>query len=401
MQIKNNKKVVILVILNPKGWEPIKRYLGTTALFILLLLTFTPCLAETSYSEIPEDIDANKYQELIRKYYYRETASNLFTSMAEHAKAISLRSQILDYTSSHQLDENDVNSEIYWQEYISKSYKSPNEFKTRIANAYFTEDFVKSKFKQNLSLNNYFSKTVIPKINDDLAFRKKVLNTAREKKIGFTKHEIKERYYQAIENFGGDAAFETFLRNNNFTVKEFLFFIESDLLKDKLTQMAITKRIASDPELTKIAGMQNKDEYFYQEKISLPEYYFRMAYISKDKEYAASKMKEAYGIFKNQKQISSSIYIDSDIEIYDLAEPYIEGSKLYSERVQKTLASQINSNLMILENISPILSNESGYYVLDLYKVQRPETNISYQKFLNKRKDLIEKEIKSNYSEIF
>lgn len=182
--------------------------------------------------EATSTIDKAKYIALIRQYYDKELAYDLFSSNAEHAGAIPLRVKILEYVAEKGMANKESEVETLWTHYLNTHYNDKQKFNQKVTNAYFTEDFIHLKFKQNLEIDRYFNLVMIPRIEKDLQEREKTLKVTQEKSLIINEKQLKEKYYQAVENLGGEVEFGAFLRNNNLTLAEFMFLIKSDLLNN-------------------------------------------------------------------------------------------------------------------------------------------------------------------------
>jgi hypothetical protein len=346
-------------------------------------------------------IEINKYIEAYRRFFETKTSANLFNTQAEDANAKKTRYEILNYINEKQLTANEESLEKEWENFIQSNYKNPIEFDKRLNNLYLSLDYVKKKFIENQDLTIYFNTIIIPRIKEDIELRKKIYIFSIENDITINPHELARAELQFKENFGGEEKFKEFMRRNSFTDSDMSFLLQTDILRKKIAKYVLEEELSKNAELAQ-SLKQSIDNHFYNfSQKNQPNYYFKQIFINKDLDSSLDKIRFAREHFNEMEALKEV----NGLEIIEMSHPVSKDCKIYHPLIQEAVLSLNKDPLFVSKEISPIISTEHGYHLIQISSIEIPE-KLSYKeayeeielKMFNEKYDEVSKMISSYFS---
>ena len=333
-------------------------------ILLVFLLVYHPAFALISDLQ---QVEPSKFIELYRKFFEKEIVADLSATRAELNAVLDKRNLILDYMNNNNLKVSDDELLIAWQAYIKKNFKTIDEFGAYLENSFIKEFELKERFKQNLYFSKYFNEIITPRIKTDFDLRKKVIELAELQKIDINENDFKEAFYQMAENWGGYDNFNAFLSKNDISLIEISFYIKAELLKNKI----LDKYLENNPELLNSIESSALNENSISNQKNKPLYFFKHAYISKDKTKSFEKIDEYHKLIQNSelKKLENSEVIVDDVKFY--VDP---NSDLIAPEIKKTIIELSNDGLFVSKKISPIVSRENSYHIFQLTQIEIPKS---------------------------
>jgi hypothetical protein len=331
-----------------------------------------------------EQVQTSKFIEIYRKFFEKEMVADLSATRAELNAVLEKRNMILDYMNDNNLKISEEDLSRAWQVYIKKNFKSIDEFGAYLEKSFIKEFDLKERFKQNLYFSKYFDEIISPRINKDFELRKKIFEIAETNQIDIPDKDFQEALYQMAENWGGMDSLNNYLTKNNISIMDISFYIKSDLLKNKILDNFVEKKLASDTELASSLESSSLNEYSILNQRHKPLYFFRHAYISKDAQKADEKIDDYYKKIQKNDNPKLEKLEDSEIKI-EAMNIYIDpNSDLVSELIKDTIIKLSDDGLFVSKKISPVISSKSYYHIFQLSKIIVPE-NENLQEIKNNK----------------
>ncbi len=333
-------------------------------ILLVFLLVYQPAFALISDLQ---QVEPSKFIELYRKFFEKEIVADLSATRAELNAVLDKRNLILDYMNNNNLKVSDDELLIAWQAYIKKNFKTIDEFGAYLENSFIKEFELKERFKQNLYFSKYFNEIITPRIKTDFDLRKKVIELAELQKIDINENDFKEAFYQMAENWGGYDNFNAFLSKNDISLMEISFYIKAELLKNKILDIYLK----NNPELLNSIESSALNENSISNQKNKPLYFFKHAYISKDKTKSFEKINEYHKLIQNSelKKLENSEVIVEDVKFY--VDP---NSDLIAPEIKKNIIELSNDGLFVSKKISPIVSRENSYHIFQLTQIEIPKS---------------------------
>jgi hypothetical protein len=346
-------------------------------------------------------IEINKYIEAYRRFFETKTSANLFNTQAEDANAKKTRYEILNYINEKQLNANEESIEKEWENFIQSNYKNPMELDKKLNNLYLSLDYVKKKFIENQDLTNFFNTVIIPRIKEDIELRKKIYVFSIENDVTINPHELARAELQFKENFGGEEKFKDFMRRNSFTNLDMSFLLQTDILRKRIAKYVLEEELSKNAELAQ-SLKQSIDNHFYNfSQKNQPNYYFKQIFINKDLDSSLDKIRFAREHFNDIEALKEV----NGLEIIEMSHPVSKDCKIYHPLIQEAVLSLNKDPLFVSKEISPIISTEHGYHLIQISSIEIPE-KLSYEtayeeielKMFNEKYDEVSKMISSYFS---
>ncbi len=359
---------------------------------LTVILTYLVFTANHAQAEIL--IDTQKLINIYKKHFDQAIAADLYASPAENQAARKLRARILDSRSNKEPKLSQELIDKSWKEYIAKEFKTEEEFKLKLKNSYMNEDFVKQKFIQNQYFNDYFQTVTSKRIADDVNNRYKILELAKKQNIEITPTEIEEARMQMIENWGGEAQYESFMKLNNLSPDEIAFFIKSDLAKEAIINKILTSDLEKNSAFASSMNSAIYNHFHNFNETQSPNYYFTQIFIPKEAPDAKLKIEAMQQESIQKKKLSTNT--DPSILIMDMKAPVNISSDLYLAPIKQAVLKLGNNGLLVSNAVSPVISTDYGYHFFQLTDIEIPES-LTY----DSAKTIIYKKIKTQKARDF
>lgn len=340
--------------------------------FILVYLLF---MATAVNAELVSD--NAKYINLYKKHFNQRIAADLYASPAENQSARALRQQILDYLNKIDYKVTPEVSEKNWKEYIQREFPTEEAFKLKLKNSYLEEKLVKNKFIQNQYFDYYFQTVIQKRIEADIANRYKVLEFAKTKNIQVTDVQLEEKLLQMIQNWGGDAHFESFMKASNLSSEDIVFFIRTDLTREAIMNQIISSDLEKSSEFSSYVNSAIYNQFQNFNLTQSPDYYFTQVSIQKEIPDAKVKIEKAHKLYSNAKNIISNSNEDADLTVTKMLAPVNVYSDLYLAPIKENVLKLTNDGLLVNKALSPVFETASAYSFVQINDVYVPE-NLTY-----------------------
>lgn len=197
-----------------------------------------------------------------RIFYEREVGVGFFKKDYE-TKDQKLRTQILDYMKENNLEVNDSEIEINWQNFIKLNFPNPIDLQNFIENNYYDINQAKIKFIEDLDLKKFFDQIIIKKLDKDFKLRDKLSsNVITAKMTELDRLEAEKQFLAIIKVNSLDE-----LKQNYHLDKEDLdYLINSNFLLEKksysLYNLDLQKRIFNLTNNSKMSKTEAKNLIF-------------------------------------------------------------------------------------------------------------------------------------------
>lgn len=339
-------------------------------------------------------IDSQKLINIYKKHFDQAIAADLYASPAENQAAKKLRTKILDY-QSNQIPK--LSQEILdkrWKEYIASEFGTEDTFKLKLKNSYMSEEFAKQKFTQNQYFNDYFQTITSKRIAADINNRYKILELAKKQGIEITPTQIEETRLQMIENWGGEAHYESFMKTSSLSPEEIAFFIKSDLAKEAIINKILTSDLEKNSTFASSMNSAIYNHFHNFNETQSPDYYFTQVFIPKEVPDAKLKIENMHKESTLKKKIVAPT--DPNIVIIDMKAPVNSNSDLYLTPIKQSILQLSNNGLLVNNSLSPIIETNYGYHFFQLRDIEVPES-LTY----NSAKTIIYQKIKTQKARDF
>jgi hypothetical protein len=195
-------------------------------------------------------------------FYEKEVGVGFFKKEYE-TKDQKLRDQILDYMKENNLEVNDSEIEINWQNFIKHNFTSPIEMQNFIENNYYNIDQAKIKFIEDIDLKKYFDQVITKKLEKDFRLRDKLSTNIITIKMTETERLEAEKQFLAIVKVNN---LDELKQNCHLDKSDLDYLITSNFLLEKksysLYNLDLQKRIFNLTNNSKMSKTEAKNLIF-------------------------------------------------------------------------------------------------------------------------------------------
>jgi hypothetical protein len=197
-----------------------------------------------------------------RIFYEKEVGVGFFKKEYE-TKDQKLRDQILTYMKENNLEVNDSEIEINWQNFIKLNFTSPIELQNFIENNYYNTDQAKIKFIEDIDLKRYFDQVITKKLEKDFKLRDKLSTNVITAKMTEIERLEAEKQFLAIVKVN---SLDELKQNYHLDKSDLDYLITSNFLLEKksysLYNLDLQKRIFNLTNNSKMSKTEAKNLIF-------------------------------------------------------------------------------------------------------------------------------------------
>lgn len=195
-------------------------------------------------------------------FYEKEVGVGFFKKEYE-TKDQKLRDQILTYMKENNLEVNDSEIEINWQNFIKLNFTSPIELQNFIENNYYNTDQAKIKFIEDIDLKRYFDQVITKKLEKDFKLRDKLSTNVITAKMTEIERLEAEKQFLAIVKVN---SLDELKQNYHLDKSDLDYLITSNFLLEKksysLYNLDLQKRIFNLTNNSKMSKTEAKNLIF-------------------------------------------------------------------------------------------------------------------------------------------
>jgi len=341
-------------------------------------------------AELP--IDEDKIVFDYKKRFSDIISSSIFATPAELRSNLALRAEILDYVNSTVIaseakqspdtslrgaaeprrsnPSGNEHNDAAWNYYISSKFGNRANFDAKLKEGYLNEADVKARFEDNLVLLKYFKNSVEPRIREDLRARGAILDYAEEHNISYESEALKYSFFNTVEEFGGQKAFEKYLADNYLSISDIFYFTKSDFILPIIQEQLYESKLKQDPAYLESIEAEIKDHYNNRKNSDYhieDKYYLRHIYEAKN----PAKLGEQRANMTKQLAALNAASEDALAKTTKLIEPLQASSKLYDKSIKTAIIGKASGY------ISPIIETKTGLHIFIVDKIV-PGYDISY-----------------------
>ena len=187
-------------------------------------------------------INSAEYEKLIsikREKFKELLAFKLFASKAENNTAHVYRKTIKSAVDPSLIAVSDMELENEWQNFYSTNFKSKADYDRILELNYSSEEFLKAKLRDNIALEKYFNKIILPKLLDDLISEKLLFEEAKKRGYEAEKIELRLALESLEDDLGGKKFLYSFRNKHNLSEKDIEAYLERELLITKLSNSSV------------------------------------------------------------------------------------------------------------------------------------------------------------------
>ncbi len=334
------------------------------ALVKSIIILSASCLAAAA--ELP--IDEDKILFDYKKRFNDIISSSIFATPAELRSNLALRQEILDYVNNK--DPHTANNENLWNYYITSKFGTRAEFEAKLKQGYLDEADVKARFMDNLVLLKYFKDSVEPRIREDLHKRGEILDYAEEHNVVYESEALKYKFFNIVEEYGGQKRFEKYLNENYLSIADVFYFAKSDFILPVIQEDLFKTKLAQDPAY--LEGIERDIQEYYnnhkETKYHIEDkYYVRAIHLTKE---AAKLGEQRTPMTKLIAELNNS-NPETLAKASKLTEPISRNSKLYDNVIKNAIIGKAAGY------ISPIIETKTGLHIFIVDRVE-PAYCLSY-----------------------
>jgi hypothetical protein len=176
-----------------------------------------------------------------------------------------------------------------------------------------------------------------------------------------------------IENkYGGKGRFSAFLKANNVFAEDIEFYIRSELAKKVVAEDLFNFKYKNDPDFQAYIDALIRETYvkdYKREFGGYQNFYFRQYYVDKETDNANNIISKLYKtLYNNPKYRFNNSDFSGEIMRFDMILPENKLNNIYSSSIEGSV-----SKLKKVGEITPIITSNNGYHVLQLTKLETIE----------------------------
>ncbi len=308
--------------------------------------------------------DFYKQYEVLRHIFERELKFNLFASDADNASVAEKRKALRSKFSPEEIKTFNESLEPGWQSFIANVYKSPEEFQKQLESHNLSKDYVKAKFFDNYIMVKYFDKFLAVNVLESQLNDEIVLREAKQRGLSISQAELDLGLLQSNEDFGSQAALNSFLKINRLSKEDFLEDLSKSLLINKFKVLLASENEAEILSQSKLY-YQNRKELNYTEasKIFYSQFYLKKSPENLEKAKEIISEVRTKFLRGNKPLLLTSEFSEEGLKYEKMYLPHTKGSKLYKEKIVEAL------DTLKPGETSAVIETEDAFHLLTVEEI--------------------------------